>query len=263
MTEAEWLYAIDPALMLRAMEALAPEAPLTPDEFVELASQGLLRRHAATRKYDRKMRLFASACVRRLWHLLGTRSRRLVEAAERYADGRCDVRELDAGIQASFQEAHGQPTPAATVGWANRRDRARASARELAGEAARAAGGYCGISAAFGVLRPTAVAAKRELRPSSPRGSAVAEERRLQAHLLRDIFANPFGPERAPVIGELPAALSIAGAIYEERRFGDLPILADAMEDAGCTDANLVGHLRGLGPHVRGCWALDLVLSKS
>jgi hypothetical protein len=55
----------------------------------------------------------------------------------------------------------------------------------------------------------------------------------------------------------------LAQGIYDLRVFDRLPLLADALEDAGCTDADLLGHLRGPGPHVRGCWALDLILAKS
>ncbi len=54
----------------------------------------------------------------------------------------------------------------------------------------------------------------------------------------------------------------LAGAIYDARDFDRLPVLADALEDAGCADAELLGHLRGPGPHVRGCWAVDLLLGK-
>jgi hypothetical protein len=56
--------------------------------------------------------------------------------------------------------------------------------------------------------------------------------------------------------------VTIASDIYRDGKFNDLPILADALEDAGCTDADLLGHLRSPGPHVRGCWAVDLVLGK-
>ncbi len=62
----------------------------------------------------------------------------------------------------------------------------------------------------------------------------------------------------------------IAKAAYDQRQMPSgaldrfrLGVLADALEDAGCTDAELLGHLRGPGPHVRGCWALDLVLGKA
>jgi hypothetical protein len=54
----------------------------------------------------------------------------------------------------------------------------------------------------------------------------------------------------------------LAEDIYADRAFDRLPLLADALEDAGCTDANLLGHLRGPGSHVRGCWAVDLIMGK-
>jgi hypothetical protein len=55
---------------------------------------------------------------------------------------------------------------------------------------------------------------------------------------------------------------NLAEGIYEQRRFQDLPILADALEEAGYADAALLEHLRGPGPHVRGCWVVDLILGK-
>jgi hypothetical protein len=54
----------------------------------------------------------------------------------------------------------------------------------------------------------------------------------------------------------------MAQAIYNDRRFSDLPILADALEEAGCTDPDILTHCRGPGPHVRGCWVIDLLLGK-
>ena len=61
----------------------------------------------------------------------------------------------------------------------------------------------------------------------------------------------------------------LAEAIYEKRRLPEgtleparLAVLADALEDAGCTDGDLLTHLRGPGPHVRGCWVVDLLLGK-
>jgi hypothetical protein len=55
----------------------------------------------------------------------------------------------------------------------------------------------------------------------------------------------------------------LAQAIYNDHRFGDLPILADALEEAGCSATDILDHLRGPGPHVRGCWVVDLLLGKS
>ncbi len=88
---------------------------------------------------------------------------------------------------------------------------------------------------------------------------------RWSLSLFRDIFGNPF---RHHTVLPLWSAWNdgivprIAGDIYEGRCFADLPILADALEDAGCDETAMLSHLRGPGPHVRGCWALDLVLGK-
>ncbi|HEY7312366.1 MAG TPA: hypothetical protein VH643_23585 [Gemmataceae bacterium] len=70
-------------------------------------------------------------------------------------------------------------------------------------------------------------------------------------------WRSPFRPwERGPVA-------ELAQAIYDKRAFERLPVLADALEQAGCSDEEILGHLRGPGPHVRGCWVIDLILSKS
>ncbi len=111
-----------------------------------------------------------------------------------------------------------------------------------------------GDAARFG---PAEAAAK------AARAAAEAEVCRL----LREFFGNPFRP--APAID--PSWLAWNGRLvsrlahdaYDRRRFEELPVLADALEEAGCDEADLLGHLRGPGPHARGCWALDLLLGKS
>jgi hypothetical protein len=96
---------------------------------------------------------------------------------------------------------------------------------------------------------------------------AERAEQAAQAVLLRDIVGNPFRPPRpldpAVFVHNGGAAPRLAGVIYEGRQFGDLPVLADLLEEDGLTDAALLGHLRGPGPHGLGCWALDAVLGKS
>jgi hypothetical protein len=89
-----------------------------------------------------------------------------------------------------------------------------------------------------------------------------------QAAILRCMFNFRPGIEGraseaclAPPLHSTPVR-TLAQAIYDEHRFQDLPILADALDEAGCTNADLLSHLRGPGPHVRGCWALDLLLGK-
>jgi hypothetical protein len=100
---------------------------------------------------------------------------------------------------------------------------------------------------------------------AAPAGAWVRQLALLSA-CVRDIFGNPF--RRAPPLP--PSVLAwndaiirrIAEGIYDERAFDRLPVLADAVEEAGCTDAEILAHCRGLGPHVRGCWVVDLLLGK-
>jgi hypothetical protein len=80
--------------------------------------------------------------------------------------------------------------------------------------------------------------------------------------LVKDVVGNPFGRGEAEPAWRTPTVLALGRGISEERTFDRLPILADALEDAGCTDGAILDHCRGPGPHVRGCWAVDLVLGK-
>jgi hypothetical protein len=93
--------------------------------------------------------------------------------------------------------------------------------------------------------------------------SAWASHAGQQAKLLRDIFGNPFRPVVADPSWLTPTVHDLAAAIYADRAFDRLPILADALEEAGCDNTDVLGHCRGPGPHVRGCWVVDLILGKS
>jgi hypothetical protein len=85
------------------------------------------------------------------------------------------------------------------------------------------------------------------------------------AAVVREVFGNPFRPVTIDPVwlswNDGPVQ-KIAQAIYEERAFDRMPILADALEDAGCTEQAILAHCRGDGPHVRGCWVVDLLLGK-
>ncbi|HJT77523.1 MAG TPA: hypothetical protein VJ739_10020, partial [Gemmataceae bacterium] len=88
-------------------------------------------------------------------------------------------------------------------------------------------------------------------------------ERAAQAALLRDLFGNPFRPP--PALGPAwrgGAVPRLARAVYDERAFDRLPLLADALERAGCTDTAVLAHARGAGEHARGCWLLDALLER-
>jgi hypothetical protein len=82
------------------------------------------------------------------------------------------------------------------------------------------------------------------------------------ASLLRDIFGNPFHPTAFDPTWRTDTVRSLAQQMYESCDFSALPILADALQDAGCDSADILDHCRGAGPHVRGCWVVDLVLGK-
>ena len=96
-----------------------------------------------------------------------------------------------------------------------------------------------------------------------------------QAMILRDIIGNPFSPLppkkgkkmwekelRSWVESNNAAVAHLAQTIYDDRAFALFPILGDALEEAGCTDTDILNHCRQPGEHVRGCWVLDLILSK-
>src|SRR5262249_20901319 len=92
--------------------------------------------------------------------------------------------------------------------------------------------------------------------------AAMEGESSAQSDLLRDIIDNPFRPITLDPTCRTQAVVQLAKSLYEGRHFEDMPVLADALEEAGCTNPAILGHCRGPGPHVRGCWVLDLVLGK-
>jgi hypothetical protein len=194
---------------------------------------------------DRELRLFGVACCRRLWHLMHPLSREAVEVAERFADGAATAPELRVAEFDAHEApcAHGDGPPPAAC----------AVASEGATFASEVASRY-----ASGAVADVAGA------------EASAREDAAQAAFLRDIFAHPFSP--LPVLGPSLLThdmLSLARSAYEARQMPEgtlalarLAALADALEAAGCTDADLLAHLRSPGPHVRGCHRLDVLLGK-
>jgi hypothetical protein len=87
-------------------------------------------------------------------------------------------------------------------------------------------------------------------------------ERAAQAGLLRCIFGNPFRPVAFDPAWRTETVVALARGMDESRDFAALPVLADALEDAGCADAELLAHCRGAGLHARGCHAIDHVLGR-
>lgn len=98
---------------------------------------------------------------------------------------------------------------------------------------------------------------------SAVRADAEVHPRADLCALLREVFGNPFAPLAFDPVWRTETVLNLARGVYEDGAFERLPILADALQEAGCELPELLGHCRNPGEHVRGCWALDLVLGKS
>jgi hypothetical protein len=79
---------------------------------------------------------------------------------------------------------------------------------------------------------------------------------------VQDVFGNPFRPVTFSHSWRTDTAVALARQMYESRDFSAMPILADALQDAGCDSDDILTHCRSAGPHVRGCWVVDLVLRK-
>jgi hypothetical protein len=182
---------------------------------------------------DRRWRLLAVALCRCAWPLLlDGRSRAAVEVAERYADGEASEDErVAACLAANGADITGVDSPAAQAAV-----HAAMMSHHL----------YISCEAAHEAL-------------SRADG---ADASGLLAGVVRDIFGNPFRPVTADPAWLTPTVVSLAEGIYAERAFDRLTILADALQDAGCEDADILAHCRSGGPHVRGCWVVDLLTGR-
>jgi hypothetical protein len=189
---------------------------------------------------QRKIRLFAIACCYRIFDLLDEQGRKELETAERYAEQGCSEEEQKEAKNAHYGQYMGPRTVVIPL--------------PLRAVLAAKVPGFAG----------TGFLAARAIQEHSQQGTdAFDAERAVQCKLLVEIFGNPFRPVSTAITTWRTAdVLRLAQTIYDKRAFDRLPVLADGLEDAGCTDAQLLSHLRGPGPHVRGCWALGALLGK-
>jgi hypothetical protein len=89
------------------------------------------------------------------------------------------------------------------------------------------------------------------------------DEMSAQAMILRDIIGNPFRPANIGPEWLVPSVLTLARTIYDERAFGGMPGLGDALEEAGCDNADILSHCRSGTEHAPGCWVVDAILGRS
>jgi hypothetical protein len=243
---------------------------------------------------DRKLRLFGVACCRRIWRLLSDEhSRAAVEVEERAADGAATEAELAAASEMANAVSDEAADAVSEADGIYSADPTAENARafDLAETVRTAADTVCELVA--GVERiphlafaaAVAVACEAEMalcglpnvdhdQVRFAHDAAMKAESSAQADLMRDIF-NPFHPHpprrgkkkwqaqwHSLLAWEGGTVPKLARAIYEERAFDRLPVLADALLEAGCSDADLLSHCRQPGEHVLGCWAVDRILAR-
>jgi hypothetical protein len=195
---------------------------------------GHLAHRRKNRPGDRKLHLVMCAACRLVWGDLADPEARGVEAVERFADGLATAEEVRRADEAIHRSGGAGPARAAadwsTWGPWHDRDSLTAAARKVLAFVSRAAG--------------------------RRRAAALAP-------LVRCVIGNPFRPVTFDPAWLTSTATALASQMYDSHDFCPMPILADALQDSGCTNEDVLSHCRGAGPHVRGCWVVDLVLGKA
>jgi hypothetical protein len=231
MTEQEWLTASDPTPLM---------------EF--------LREKVS----DRKVRLSAVACVRPVENsFTRVRLKEAVAAAELFADGATSAEKL-ATVAGDIRTlmSHMAPFPANAAAYATILQPALKSFYD----------------ASIYVLQFHCFAARASSKGANRRqvNRARDTEHSRQTHIVRDIFGNPFRPVTFSPAWRTPLVTALAQTIYDDRHLPSglfnnrsMAVLADALEEAGCDNAEILNHCRQPGVHVRGCWVVDLLLGKT
>lgn len=191
---------------------------------------------------ERKLRLFGCACLQFIWSQIGEELPMTLGVVAAFADGTTTKAALKRARAAVRQERHDL---------------------EASDAGMRPMWGACWLAEVAASENAYASVLAELKRLSSDILFLEADDWTAICGLLRDIFGNPFHTHTCDSTWLTSTVTLLATAIYAEKAFERLPILADALEDAGCDSTEILTHLRGDGTHVAGCWALDLVLGKS
>jgi hypothetical protein len=201
---------------------------MTDAEWIECTDPQMMLEFIKGKASDRKLRLFAVACCRHiLTSLTFECSRQAVQVSEQFADGLCSKHDLEKRVDEAWDAID---SPYYLV----------SDAEFVAMCSAEPMSGY---HAARDILTWG-----RILKDPS--------------QLLRCMFGNPFRQMPINPRWLSSTVVDIAQAIYQEKAFGRMPILADALMDAGCDNQDIFTHCRSVDVHVRGCWVVDLLLGK-
>jgi hypothetical protein len=200
---------------------------------------------------ERKLRLFGCGCCRLVWRLLGDRRSRI---ATRQLEAHAD----ELGNRRLLRDAYNTANAAFTE--ARERDRLFGPATAAAGVVVCAA--QVTVSAGKPVVPPTLYGNLAGAQMGG-RGLELDAVRALEADVVRDIFGNPLRPASFSPEWRTDTAIALARTMYASRDFSAMPILADALQEAGCDSEDLLNHCRAPWPHTRGCWVVDAVLGRS
>lgn len=276
MTEAEWLACTDPMLMLDVVRG---------------------------KPSDRKLRLSACACCRHAWDLLSSEDRTIVAIVEQCVDGHFSLENVRSRLRVLCPNSLFEPSDTSDCGWLRQRLREQDpqwldddELREIEEE-----GGWfpeilfvpdAGCSAritAQGMWRWKEMAITPDTKAHKPHkkgdlraweaswdevyetfdiAQEAARETELvwQVAVLHDLFSNLYWPvtlDSAWLSWNDAVVPRLAQTIYNDRAFDWMPVLADALEEAGCQHTKILNHCRQPGEHVRGCWVVDLILGKN
>jgi hypothetical protein len=223
MTESDWHTCTDPVAMLTCTRTLAT---------------------------DRKLRLFAIAWAQRCYrHMEDERSRIAVDVARDFVEGRASKADLTAAFRDANELCEELWRDGPAAGRASRSGRSNRGAQQS-------------ITAAVSARTAADPAWNYRQALRSMRGQAAVVVQ--YCGLFRCIFGPLAFHSIAITSSWITATVAeVASAIYQEEAFERLPILADALEEAGCNQQDILGHLRSSAEHVRGCWAVDLLLGKA
>ena len=218
---------------------------MTESEWLACKDPGPMLEFLRGKVSDRKLRLFCVGCCRQIWHLLGDDQKRaLVEVAEKYADELVNEAEL----ASSFYDA-----------------------KELLVKNYRYDSSDLAVfytlwpsidknEEAAGLYPPVGVADAAVTLAILEGVETAAREK--QSELVRCVFSNPFKPVAFNPTWRTSTVVEVAQGIYQERAFERLPVLGDALEEAGCSSPEILDHCRSEGVHVRGCFVVDGVLAR-
>jgi hypothetical protein len=209
---------------------------------------------------ERRARLYRVGLVRRVWSELPWITRVLTELAERQADGEFDPSSLPRTLEYLAEgvlyciQYHDSSDPPSFAAY----EKYLFAAGHIKPPDADGAAAQLPMSRRYALAW---LALGTHFAWDEPKDlSAMSDYDSVP--ILRDVFGNPFRPVAFSPDWRTDTVLALARQMYDSREFSAMPILADALQDAGCDNDDILSHCRGDGPHVRGCWVVDLVLGK-